>query len=224
MLEKHAALYILDSQKTTDTRIFDQRLTILKKIATAGLTILDFGCGRGEFTKYLRAKGYKALGYDKSKIVQKYLVSQHVPIYQTLNKIPNKFFDVITCFDVIEHTTDPRALLENIRLKIKSHGTLVLSTPNCQGISARILGKKWWVFGPEAHLVLFSPNSLGLLLENAGFRVVKIYTDTLTSWFMPPDRFFPRIVNKIIFLAVSPFQKLLFDNNFGDNILIIAMK
>lgn len=51
--------------------------------------ILDYGCGNGEFVKYLKHRGYNAYGYDP-----------YVPGYQ---EKPSQSFDVISSIESMEH-------------------------------------------------------------------------------------------------------------------------
>lgn len=222
VLEEHAETYILDKQETGDNHSNLVRLYLLNKFTKSTKTVLDFGCGSGSLVKYLLSNGYKAFAYDKSEIIKKYLASQSIPFYEKLSEIPNNYFDVVTCFDVIEHVTNPNMLIQNIKRKIKKGGILVLSTPNSRGLSAKILGKKWWVFGPTAHFVLFSPYSIKLLITKMGLEVLDLSTDTITPWFTPSEKFVSKIINKLLYLIILPFQKVLFSHYLGDNIQVIV--
>jgi 2-polyprenyl-3-methyl-5-hydroxy-6-metoxy-1,4-benzoquinol methylase len=222
VIEKHASLYVLNHHESLNLHYHSERLNLLKSYRKYARAVLDFGCGSGEFIGFLKAKGYKAFGYDKSKKILKYLTSNKVLTFKSQAQIPDNYFDVITCFDVIEHVTKPGPLMRIIKRKLKKDGILILSTPNSQGISARFLGGSWWVFGPTAHFVVFSAFSLKILLKQAGFNVLLIRTDTLTPWFTPAERFINKILNKILYLAISPFQKILFNKGLGDNILLVA--
>jgi SAM-dependent methyltransferase len=136
--------------------------------------------------------------------------------------MPDHHFDVITCFDVIEHTTDPHVLIQSIKLKLKKNGVLMMTTPNARGFSSLILRQKWWVFGPTAHFILFSPHSLQLFLTRMGFDLLDVRTDILTPWFTPSESVISRLFNKCVYLVVIPFQKFLFNHSLGDNIQIVA--
>ncbi len=139
--------------------------------------ILDIGCGNGNFVRFLKSEGYESFGYDKSRNIQKYLRVKNVPIYKNMRDIPNHYFNVVTCFDVIEHTADPRILIRSIKEKLNKNGIAMITTPNAQGFSSRILRHNWWVFGPTAHFILFSVRSLRLLLLNEGFELLHMSTD-----------------------------------------------
>lgn len=222
VLEEHAGLYILDTQKMFDLSTYTTRLAALQKYAKSAKTVLDFGCGNGNFVKFLRSKKYKTFGYDKSVGITEHLFSEKLPFYKNENEIPNEYFNVITCFDVIEHATNPEKIMDVFRMKLKKGGILILSTPNAESISSKVLGKNWWVFGPEAHFIIFSLFSLKLFLYNHNFNILDSATDILTSWFVPSEKLLSRIGNKVVYLVLFPFKSFLFASGYGDNIQIVA--
>lgn len=222
VLEAHAQSYILTQEDQSDTPIYTKRLEILSTYAPHVKTILDFGCGNGNFVKLLRSKGYKAYGYDKSQYIVSHLNESGVPTYLREHDIPDRYFDVITCFDVIEHTTAPQKILKVLAKKIKKRGILIITTPNAQSISAKVLGKRWWVLGPTAHFVLFSTFSLQLFLSRLRWKILATTTDTITPWFLPTTHILPRILNKCVYVVLTSFKGILFRRHSGDNIQLIA--
>jgi 2-polyprenyl-3-methyl-5-hydroxy-6-metoxy-1,4-benzoquinol methylase len=86
-------------------------------------------------------------------------------------------FDAILCADVIEHVTDPKALLALIRGWLKPGGVLVASLPNIANISIRLA----LLFGQfrytdrgildGTHRAFYTRATAGELLERGGFRV-----------------------------------------------------
>ena len=222
VLEEHASSFIVGSQESKDIRTEEMRLSLIKKFSKVASIVIDCGCGKGKFVEFLSSKKYKVFGYDKSEVIKKYLVSKNIAFYESVKEIPTGYFDVATCFDVIEHVTNPRHLIWTIVRKLKKDGIFIISTPNSIGFSARILGKRWWVFSARSHFILFSPYSLKLLLADMGFEILDAKTDTITPWFTPSERFVFKIFNKLIYLIFLPFKSILFDNYLGDNIQIVA--
>jgi len=100
--------------------------------------ILDVACGRGHGSLWL-AKGANqlaALDTDKAKIRQlsKWSAStQHLDVSimdaQRLG-FRSRTFQVVTCFEVIEHLSDPDILLSELRRVLTEDGCLLLTTPN----------------------------------------------------------------------------------------------
>jgi hypothetical protein len=82
-------------------------------------------------------------------------------------------FDVVSLWDVLEHTPAPKAeVLETHRL-LKENGLLVVNYPDIGSWIARMMGRSW-VFLLDVHLYYFTRATIRKLLEDAGFEVVRI--------------------------------------------------
>jgi SAM-dependent methyltransferase len=112
------------------------------------LNILDYGSGSGVFADHLRACGFK-------------LVSSYDPFSSP--KRPRGQFDVITCFEVLEHTVSPRATLSDVASFLDPEGCVIFST----GIQPSTMGEiraNWWYVAPRnGHVSIYSLNSLARL-------------------------------------------------------------
>lgn len=86
-------------------------------------------------------------------------------------------FDVVVMSEVLEHVTDPRGLLAEVRRVLRPGGLMWLTTPNCSGLSARLLRLRWTVLAPPEHLHLFSRRGLLHLLESTGFSPTRMVTE-----------------------------------------------
>src|SRR5262249_47387866 len=96
--------------------------------------VLDYGCGRGEFTDYLASLGFEAVGVD---------VSQHAidfnrhdfPQLEFLelegDRAPfaDEFFDAIWSSEVIEHVYDVHAVFAEFSRLLRPGGLLIITTP-----------------------------------------------------------------------------------------------
>lgn len=75
--------------------------------------MLDFGGGNGATTEYLKASGFtNALSYD--------------PISRPDDPLPAHLFDLVTCFEVLEHANNPMDI--GRRLAALSKGMVLFST------------------------------------------------------------------------------------------------
>lgn len=187
-------------------------------------SLIDVGCGRIEFLLYAKKLGFLVSGLDIAEPIIKQLHDSHIPAFTSLSQISDETFDIVTNFDVIEHTTNPRNFLKEINRITKKNGTLYLSTPNAASISARLLGESWWVFGPKGHYTLFSPVSIRVLLDQFGFSIISMETNTITQWFHSGSVILNKVGNKIVYSLLYPFLPYLFQHGFGDNIEVIAKK
>jgi SAM-dependent methyltransferase len=80
---------------------------------------------------------------------------------------------LVTCFQTLEHLSDPLAMCEDVFQLLKPGGAVLFVGHNRRSSSAKILGKKSPIFDIE-HLQLFSPASVRRLMTVAGFADVEV--------------------------------------------------
>jgi SAM-dependent methyltransferase len=140
-----------------------------------GSRLLDVGCAEGQFLHLAAKAGYEVTGLDFNpvsvEIARKLLGVSTVYSY-AVEELGHRFlgaqFDVVTIFEVLEHTADPYQTVRSIYKLLKPGGQLFLSVP----------GNRRWpgLFHPEVdaaphHLTLWSEEALVSLLERGGLRV-----------------------------------------------------
>jgi SAM-dependent methyltransferase len=130
-------------------------------------TWLDYGCGTGGLVTYLRDRKIDAFGFEQGWC-DDLLRRTGVPtIEQDDFSRYAGTFDVVSAIEVIEHTTDPVAVLRTIRPLLKPGGLLFMTTGNAQPFHDRIT--KWRYVTPDVHISYFEPATLAAALEAAGF-------------------------------------------------------
>jgi len=85
-------------------------------------------------------------------------------------------FDVITCFDVLEHVYEPRRVMERVAEWLKPGGIFYVLVPNIDSAEARVFGSYWHGLELPRHLFHFSPASLGSLARSVGLQEVSLQT------------------------------------------------
>jgi 2-polyprenyl-3-methyl-5-hydroxy-6-metoxy-1,4-benzoquinol methylase len=151
--------------------------------------LLDVGCGSGEFLNDMQTLGWEVEGVDfDSKAVQqahiKYGIKVHLSNLENVG-YPDNSFDAITMSHVIEHITDPIALLKECYRILKPGAYLVVTTPNINSWGHQKLGMNWRGLEPPRHLHLFSPSTLRECAEKAGFQKIDSLSTTADTmlWF-----------------------------------------
>lgn len=155
--------------------MFLRRLEVIEKYKRGG-RLLDVGCATGVLIDVARFRGWEVQGVDispyASEIARKYY---NLDVFTgTLEEAgyEDARFDLIYMHDLIEHVPDPMSLVKEARRILKPDGLLAINTPNAGGFLARVLGKRWFHYKLQTHVALFSPKTLGALLDRAGFRVL----------------------------------------------------
>jgi len=150
---------------------------IVKRLGTPapGSRLLDVGCAGGAFLVAARDAGYDVVGVEPSHWMaafgrRTYGLDIRDKIL-TEGMFPEHSFDVITLWDVIEHLPDPRATLELIRSLLKPGGYLFVNYPDIGSFAARLLGKRW-PFWLSVHLLYYTPKTIAVQLEKAGFTML----------------------------------------------------
>jgi 2-polyprenyl-3-methyl-5-hydroxy-6-metoxy-1,4-benzoquinol methylase len=86
---------------------------------------------------------------------------------ETFDLQPQKF-DVVVSFQVIEHLYDPSAMLARVRSHLKPGGLFIVTTPNLDGLGARIMGTGWHGYRDD-HVSLKGVAAWTELIKGHGF-------------------------------------------------------
>jgi 2-polyprenyl-6-hydroxyphenyl methylase/3-demethylubiquinone-9 3-methyltransferase len=136
------------------------------------LQILDYGGGAGKFAEILTGSGYRCLSYDP---------------YGEHRTVPEGKFDIVTSFEVLEHSTDPRATLRDVAQCLAPGGVILFSTL-VQPADFAQRGARWWYIGPRnGHVSIFSRTALATLLSGAGYRFGSFNDDMHIAYIELPD-------------------------------------
>ncbi|HEY6924489.1 MAG TPA: class I SAM-dependent methyltransferase [Steroidobacteraceae bacterium] len=153
----------------------------LKLSARAPGRLLDFGCGDGSLMSRLRRVGWKVSGVEQDpKAADSLRARLGLDVRPSLDDFADRAgeFDVITASHVIEHTADPVSTLRALRRFLNQEGSLIIVTPNANSLGARAFGRFWRGLEPPRHFNVFTPKSLRYALEQAGYLVEELTTET----------------------------------------------
>lgn len=96
-------------------------------------SILEIGCGEGYGIKLLAPKAERYIAIDRH-IPENQKNFEHIDFRQIevpfLTGLDENQFDVVICFQLIEHIQDDRTLLQEIFRVLNPGGRLLLTTPN----------------------------------------------------------------------------------------------
>ena len=168
-------------------RRFRQLLRHLDDRATVEL--LDVGCGDGWMLylfKLAEPQRIKTFGVDINKQVCEAARARGHTVYCGLFETTrfDQQFDVINLSNVIEHVTDPMAVVKKNYESLRKGGILILETPNRNSWDARLFHKGLWgSYHIPRHFTFFNPTTIERLGAQAGFQIKEVrFTPAPTQW------------------------------------------
>jgi hypothetical protein len=82
-------------------------------------------------------------------------------------------FDVITMWHALEHDYAPLDTLRRLREVARPGGGILIEVPNFDSLTRRLHGEQWAGLHTPRHTALYTPVTLGAMLERAGWRVAR---------------------------------------------------
>jgi len=157
----------------------------------AGGRLLDIGAASGALIEQAQRMGFNAEGVEPSRWLADKARERGLAVH--LGTLPHADiggrFDVVTMVDVIEHVSDPAALVASACTVLADGGVVAIVTPDTASLAARLMGWKWWHFR-VAHIGYFNLDNLDRLFASAGLRRVGW---TRPSWYFPLDYLVARL-------------------------------
>lgn len=100
-----------------------------------GARVLEIGSGTGTLLRRLRERGFDACGVEisASRLAEARRWHGDLPIQQvagTTLPFPDRHFDIVMSFDVLEHIPDTDAHLREVRRVLRPGGAYLVQTPN----------------------------------------------------------------------------------------------
>jgi SAM-dependent methyltransferase len=189
-----------------------QARKLLGQLPKAPASVLDFGCGSGQFTRVLAemSPDVMVLGTDFHDTPPTALHGRpYVPMHE-LDGYTGQY-DLVLAMHVLEHDDDPDRLLSLISAMAKPGGTIVIEVPHVDCIWNRLLGKKWDAWYVPYHRTHFTRASLRRRLEVTGLRLVAMHDVTVPTMGRTVAKCFGKKNNLfwlLVGIALHPIQWL----------------
>jgi 2-polyprenyl-3-methyl-5-hydroxy-6-metoxy-1,4-benzoquinol methylase len=156
-----------------------RRLTLIEKVARPG-SLLDVGCGTGEVLLVARERGWDVHGVEPVEASATFAVRERgLDVRAALleeSGLPERTYDVVTAFHVLEHMTDGLGFLRMISRWARPGGHVVIEVPNWRSIHRRAYGDTWPGLRPLEHVAHYAPRTLRASFRRAGLEPVEILT------------------------------------------------
>lgn len=172
-------------QRERGSRVAQRRLNEIAALLgrrPQEIRLIDVGCSRGHFVRAAAGLGFRAEGVEPAPHIAAAARAAGLNVHPGLleeQRFPERSFDAVTLFEVIEHLREPRALLAECQRILRPGGVLLLSTGNAASWTVAAMGRRWDYFDiarDGGHISFFNPRSLARLAAGCGFEVASIQT------------------------------------------------
>lgn len=167
-------------------RIADMALRFSASNANEPIRLLDIGCGNGrlmlELCQRFERRGATAvpfgievseqLAVESSEIVSPLggaIVKNHAVGGCRHLKGQGQKFDLVMMSCFLEHEAQPLELLRSLHALLAKNGSIVIKVPNYACWNRHIRGARWCGYRFPDHVNYFTPRTLRMLAQGAGF-------------------------------------------------------
>jgi 2-polyprenyl-3-methyl-5-hydroxy-6-metoxy-1,4-benzoquinol methylase len=144
--------------------------------------LLDVGAGVGAFASHMQQAGWKVTGLEPDEqTITRAKATYNVQLYPAdhLFSLPEKSFDAITLWHVLEHVHRLHDYIDTFRKLTKPGGHIFIAVPNYTSADAVHYKEYWAAYDVPRHLYHFSPQSMKKLLEMHSLKL----RDIKPMWF-----------------------------------------
>lgn len=158
-------------------RVLEKTLPVCRQ-----LSVLDVGCGYGFLLHLLQEKwqaDVTGVEVSRREVAHAREALALRSVYSSLGMVqPGRLFDLVTCFEVIEHIREPVQFARQLLERVAPGGRLVLMTDNFASAPCRRMGCAFPKWIPHSHISHFTPPTLEQCLKSAGADSVYFYSYT----------------------------------------------
>lgn len=182
---------VVSKDKVSRVKTYLKQFIDLKSQALPPLKpgrLLEIGCASGAFLQAMFEKGWEVQGIESSnnaaKEGRKLGHKVHAGFLEDAPN-PDKPFDLIVGWMVLEHLHEPVVCLKKLREWSTQNTYLALSIPNTNSMDFKIFKTRWYALQLPTHLYHFNPKTLEKVLLASGWKLEKIHHQrVLTNYLM----------------------------------------
>ncbi len=199
-----------------------------------GGSLLDYGCGTGEFLQEAKRQQWKVRGIEPSDKARTQAIHKlPTDVVSTLDELPEEeAYEVITLFHVLEHIHHLRKTIKGLVNRLKSNSYMIIAVPNPESADATHYGSNWAGYDVPRHLYHFSHASMITFQEQFGLELICVepllydsyYVSLLSEGYKNPKSSLVSRYLKAIVQGYRSNQKAKRPGTYSSNIFIFKKK
>ena len=148
-------------------------------------SILDIGCGTGDFMVACKKRGFQVCGIEPSKKAKEIVTSKiEAELFDDISDLNSQNYDVITMWHVLEHVPNLKEYISKLKTLLKPNGTLIIAVPNFKSYDAKYYKEFWAAYDVPRHLSHFSKKTISKLFLKEQMEVVKTIPMKFDSYYV----------------------------------------
>lgn len=160
--------------QTVKRKTLNDKVSWIKSFKKSTISILDIGCGTGDFLFRAKEEGWKVFGFEPNEKAKAISKSKKINLIDDLDSYQKHSFDVITMWHVLEHVPDLDKQIKQIKSLLKPDGLLIIAVPNYKSYDANFYKSDWAAYDVPRHLWHFSITSIKKIFENYQMQLIHI--------------------------------------------------
>ena len=154
-----------------------QKLKLINSFSSSGKTLLDVGCGTGDFLQVAKNNHWEIFGIEpnqEARTIANIKTDNAVFNAEKLSEFESKSFDVITLWHVLEHLPNLEEKIIVFKKLLKPQGVLIIAVPNYKSYDATYYKEFWAAYDVPRHLWHFNKVSISKLFLKVSMQVTSI--------------------------------------------------
>ena len=163
-----------------------KKTSLLKKFYSSG-SVLDIGCGTGEFLNACKQKGFNPFGIEPSKLARSQAIKNYslrITEKTNLSQYPKNKFELITMWHVFEHISEIKNTVKELERILKPGGKVFVAVPNHKSWDANYYKEYWAAWDVPIHLWHFSKKTITSLFKKYGLNLKTTKEMLLDSYYV----------------------------------------
>jgi 2-polyprenyl-3-methyl-5-hydroxy-6-metoxy-1,4-benzoquinol methylase len=164
-----------------------RKLCLLKPFQSQQGRLLDVGAGTGFFLRAAKKRGWTVTGVEPN-LSARNLANIKSPntVFDsdTLRTLPEKSFDVITLWHVLEHLPNLEDDIKIFQKLLKPNGRIVVAVPNFKSFDAEYFKSFWAAYDVPRHLWHFSQQSISKIFSEVQIKLESTHPLVMDAYYV----------------------------------------